>query len=93
MTCLEITPFIGKTVRVSWIDPTGYTGGWCEQQDALDLRPARCFTLGIILQVKEQAIVIAGSGNEDSEDEPEYGDVSAIPCHCVTGIEELDAKA
>jgi len=88
LTQAEITPYTGKMVRIDWMDPVGMADGWTELEEALGLRPLPCFTLGVILRVVDDCVIIAGSGGVD-EDSREYGDLNSIPTRCVTRVQEL----
>ena len=87
MTDKEVQAFLGKTVRMVWVDPTAAEGGWITEEEALELVPSTCYTVGIILKVDDGVTVIAGSGSVDADDGG-YGDVNALPTCCVREIKE-----
>ena len=88
----EIEMLVGKIVKVEWIDPTGSSGGWHEPEEALGLRPVPCVTYGILLKVGDGCVILAGSGNLKDDEPPEWGDINALPLHCVKGVSELHER-
>ena len=62
-------PKLNSLVEATWLDAVGYIGA--EQAEA---KPSKCITIGRLVAVREQSLVIATSLYEDGS-----GDFTVLP--------------
>jgi hypothetical protein len=74
-------------VMVEWSDITGHDTPWVEQEDVLEMTPAPMVTVGIVVNLTEDYLTIAGTWESGSE--PQFGNVNCIPRGCVRNLTEL----
>ena len=71
---------IGQTVRVAWLDPTGFI-----QHRLAECKPSMCHTQGVLLKVEPTYVVIASSQYANDPVE-QIVDATAITKGCVQSI-------
>jgi hypothetical protein len=74
---------IGSTVRVGWLDPTGFI-----QSRLAECKPSLCHTQGVLLKVEPTFVVIASSQYVNDPVE-QIVDATAITKGCVQSITVL----
>ena len=68
-----------QLVQCSWLDAAGYIGAFPEEA-----KPAPCNTVGWLMSVEADHIVIASSLYGDGT-----GDWTVLPCGMITEIKEI----
>ena len=74
-------------VMVRWADITGHDSPWIDPADALEMTPARMMTVGVLVNLTDDHLTIAGTW--ETGDEHQFGNVNCIPRGCVTRLAEL----
>jgi len=72
--------WVGKRVKVQWLDPAGYV-----QDELSKVKPFPCVTVGVLLKIHKQFIIVASSQYAEVEKDPTV-DATAITKGCVTFI-------
>ncbi len=75
---------IGDIVLVHWLDSALDDSRWCSRDEAQSLEPASCLSVGWLMALDEDRLVLAASWSPD-----EVGEVVAIPRACVIAIYKL----
>ena len=71
--------------QITWVDISSRPQPWLSLEEAKELRPCVCISLGKVVHEDDQVVVLAGSfGPPDSEDDPDVGMVTCIPKVCIT---------
>jgi len=72
--------WIGKRVKVQWLDPAGYV-----QSELSKVKPCMCVTVGVLMRVHDQFIIVASSQYAEDDKDPTV-DATAITKGCVVFI-------
>ena len=72
---------------VEWSDITGHDTPWVEPGEVLEMTPAPMVTVGVVVNLTEDYLTIAGTWESGSE--PQFGNVNCIPRGCVRNLTEL----
>ena len=85
-----MAPQARRLVVVTWLDIVGHERPWYEPEEAQGLRPAEITSLGILIDEKEDYIIVAGSWEDDG---CLLGNVSCIPRGVVRELRSLGNTA
>ena len=72
--------WLGKRGKVQWLDPAGYV-----QSELSKVKPCPCITMGVLMKVNKEFIIVASSQYPEDEPDPTV-DATAITKGCVTFI-------
>ena len=72
--------WLGKRVKVQWLDPAGYV-----QSELSKVKPCPCITMGVLMKVNKEFIIVASSQYPEDELDPTVN-ATAITRGCVTFI-------
>ena len=67
-------------MKVQWLDPAGYV-----QSELSKVKPCICITIGVLMRVHKQFIIVASSQYPEDEKDPTV-DATAITKGCVVFI-------
>ena len=74
----------GDIAQLKWLDSCGPRRYWQDEEDMKRYFPLRCLSVGIVVKMDDESVVIAQSYGDD-----EVGNVMAIPVACITSIKVL----
>ena len=78
--------WIGKEVRIDWVDSYGVTSGWRDLND-YDAVLLKVRSYGVVIKDDENVIVLAHNYAEGTDYTPEQANgTMVIPKACITGI-------
>lgn len=81
--------FVGKIVKVDWDDICGFSDSWMDVKDMYEMRPHKCYTIGLLFDTTEEYIIVAATWDHANTI---VSDINCIPVGCVTNITVLGAK-
>ena len=81
--------WIGKEVRIDWVDSYGVTSGWQDLSD-YDAVLLKVRSYGVIIKEDASVVALAHNYAEETDYTPEQANgITVIPKACITKIKEL----
>jgi len=77
-------------VMVRWTDIVGVEAPWVTREEIGELRPAEMLTVGQIVALEDDFIVVAGT--VDASREGHFGNVNVIPQGVILSISHLQPQ-
>ena len=81
---MKVAAKIGTLLEITWDDICAFTN-----HAASDAKPARCVTIGRLIEKRADHIVVATSLFETREDQTPEGDFVAIPLGVIRRIRRI----
>jgi hypothetical protein len=78
--------FVGSMVIIYWDDIAGFADAWMDFKEIYEMRPHKCYTIGILFEVTEEYITIASTCDDLRTI---VSDINCIPIGCITSINKL----
>ena len=74
-----------QIVKVTWLDSMSQDG-WRDEEDAGDLTPSTCWTVGWVLKKTANRVTLSASRSDSGN----CSQVIAIPRKCIVSIKTLE---